>query len=92
MTEPINKEAYLEWKHLPETKLFHQFLKDKRQALMEEWAEGQFQQQTMEQSAVLNSAAMAQAQCLLDLVELADDYISDFYRQKTKGSEDVRAD
>ena len=85
----MDKEDYQEWAGLPLTRQFHQFLRDKRQVLMEEWAEGAFQQQTMEQAAILNSAAMAQAQCLLDLVELEDDYIGNFYRKSNEATGDI---
>ena len=88
----MDKEQYQEWKSHPLTKKFHQFLRDKRQSLMEEWAEGLYQNQSLEQGALLNSAAMGQAQCLLDLAELEDDFIGNFYRQQMKGSQDVHGD
>ena len=82
----MDKEEYLEWRNNPLTKKFHQFLRDKRQDLMEGWAEGNYNLPTSDQAARENSAAMARAQCLLELAELEDDFISDFYRQPTKGN------
>lgn len=85
----MTKEEYEEWRHNPLTIKFHQFLRDKRLELLEGWAEGVYDLPSTEQSIRENSAAMARAQCLLELAELPDDYVSGFYRQSTKGSTDV---
>jgi len=88
----MDKEQYQDWKNHPLTKKYLQFLQDKRQELMEDWAEGKYSLQTTEQSALKTSEAMGRAQCLQDLVELEDDYIGNFYRQQTKGNQDVHED
>ena len=85
----MDREEYAEWKSNPLTTKFHQFLRDKRKELMESWADGNFSHPNMEQAAVLNAAAMGRAQCLAELADLEDDFISNFYRHK--GSDDVPA-
>lgn len=81
----MDSEQYQQWKDHPLTVLFHQFLRDYRLSLMESWAAGALHG---EESLL----AMGRCQQVLDLTELADNYISEFYRQTTKGSEHVPED
>jgi hypothetical protein len=80
----MTAEQYLQWKEHPLTQLFHQFLRDKRMELMEQWAGGVHCTPTAEGTAVLNAAALARAQCLQELADLEDGYISEFYRKPPK--------
>ena len=75
-------DEYQRWKDDPLTVKFHQYLRDYRQDLMERWATGAIR-------APEDLMAMARCQCCLDIVELDDDSISEFYRKTTKGSDDV---
>jgi hypothetical protein len=83
----MDKEEYLEWANHPLTKKFHQFLKDYRQYLMEGWAEGSYNHQSMEVVAMRNSEAVGKALMLETLVKLDDRAISEFYKE----SKDVSA-
>ena len=78
----MTPEQYDQWKNDPLTQLFHQYLRDYRQDLMERWARGAIQSPE-------DLMAMARCQCCLEIVELDDDSIASFYRQTTKGSDDV---
>ena len=71
----MTKEEYEQWKHHPLTQQFHQFLKDYRQSLMEQWATGQF---SMSETG-RNTEMVARAQCLHDLAEMDAEAISQFY-------------
>jgi hypothetical protein len=81
----MNAELYAEWKADPRTLLYMQFLRDYRQSLMEKWANGALQ----DKEALL---AMGRCQLADDLAGLDDDFISEFYRQTKKGSDDVPED
>jgi len=81
----MNAEQYAEWRDDPRTLLYMQFLRDYRQSLMEKWAIGGLQDKE-------ELLAMGRCQLADDLAKLDDDYISEFYRQTTKGSDDVRED
>lgn len=80
----MNAEQYDKWKNDPLTVLFHKYLTDYRQDLMERWANGALQEPE-------STMAMARCQMAHDIVTLDDDSISQFYRQ-TKGSEHVPED
>lgn len=80
----MNREQYEQWRNDPLTVLFHQYLRDYRQSLMERWAAGALKEPE-------STMAMAMCQMALDIVTLDDDSISQFYRQ-TKGSEHVPED
>lgn len=71
----MNKEQYQAWLEYPQTKLFHQFLLDYRQSVMEKWANG-----------VLNDdnalAERATAQFAYLLVNLDDEAIEEFYKNR----------
>ena len=88
----MTKEEWLEWKHHPLTVKYHRYLLDYRQKLMENWAAGSYSQGTMEQMSLLNLQAMSKALLLQDLAELDDDFVSEFYRQERKGSDDAGED
>ena len=66
----MTKEEYLEWKHHPLTKQFHQYLKDYRQQLAEKWAKG-----------VLCDPTHYQVRCKMaqELVDMHEGAISEFY-------------
>lgn len=71
----MNKEEYQLWAEHPQTKQFHQYLKDYREQLMERWANG---------ALVGNDSlmAIARAQMADEIVNLDDDSISLFYRNQ----------
>lgn len=79
-------DEYQRWKDDPLTVKFHQFLRDYRLSLMERWAVGALKDEEL--------LAMGRCQLAQDLVELSDDFVSEFYRQtkEAKGSDDVRED
>lgn len=81
----MNAEQYDQWKNDPLTVLFHQFLTDYRLSLMEQWADGAL---TDPDSRLV---AMGRCQLAKDLVELGDDWISDFYKSM-KGNDHVPED
>jgi hypothetical protein len=56
---------------------FHQFLRDYRLSLMEQWAAGALRDKE-------EMLAMGRCHLALDLVELSDEFISEFYRQPPK--------
>ena len=68
----LTKENYQQWVNHPQTKEFHQYLKDYRKTLMERWAQGKL-------SEVDNLMAIARAQMADDILTLDDDSISQFY-------------
>ena len=71
----MTREEYQQWAEHPQTKQFHQFLLDYRNVVMEKWANGRLN----------GDAAMAErasAQFAFMLVNIADDAISEFYRNK----------
>jgi hypothetical protein len=51
---------------------------------MEKWAKGAYSRQSMEQLALINSEQLGRTLMLNDLCELADDAVSEFYRQTPK--------
>jgi len=69
------KEEYQLWKEHPQTKQFHQYLVDYRAQLMDKWAQGAL---TGNESLM----AIARAQMADEIVNLDDDSISEFYRNK----------
>lgn len=71
----MNTEQYQLWKDHPQTKQFHQYLVDYRAQLMERWAKGAL---TGDDSLM----AIARAQMSDEIVNLDDDSISEFYRNK----------
>ena len=73
----MTKEEYEQWLHNPLTKMFHQYLIDYRQVLMERWANGQIP----EDGTNGNAYMIGQAQCLHDLVGLEPEEISAFYKE-----------
>ena len=77
----MTADEYQRWKDDPLTVKFHQYLTDYRQDLMERWARGAIQSPD-------DLMAVARCQCCLEIVELDDDSISEFYRKTTKGSDD----
>jgi hypothetical protein len=79
----MNVEQFQQWRHDPLTVLFHKYLTDYRQSLMERWAAGKLQEPE-------STMAMGQCQMLLELTSLDDDTIGNFYRQQPKeGSDDA---
>ena len=86
----MTKEDYEQWKHHPLTEAFHQFLRDRRASIMEQWAEGRFCLQEPMAAALTNQDASTRCQVLNELVELDSDFISQFYSKG--GGEDVRKD
>lgn len=81
----MNVEEYQQWASDPLTVKFHQYLRDYRVSLMERWAAGEFRDEE-------NLMAVAKCQMAQEIVTLDDDTISQFYRQTTKGSDDVSED
>jgi hypothetical protein len=81
----MTSDQYQSWKDHPLTQLFHQYLTDYRHDLMERWAQGSIR-------APEDLMAVARCQMAQELTSLDDNTISDFYRQQTKGSDDVRED
>lgn len=78
----MSVDEFQRWKDDPLTIKFRQYLTDYRLDLMERWAQGALR-------APEDMMAMARCQCCDDIVKLGDDTISEFYRQSTKGSDDV---
>jgi hypothetical protein len=74
----MNSEEYQQWASDPLTVKFHQFLRDYRQGLMETWATGNYVSDTH------NAQQIGRAMMLMALCDLADDAISEFYRQPPK--------
>jgi hypothetical protein len=81
----MNVDEYQRWKDDPLTVKFHQYLRDYRTSLMERWAVGSVRDEE-------NLMAVARCQMAEEIVTFDDDTISKFYRQTTKGSDDVRED
>lgn len=81
----MNADEYQRWKDDPLTVKFHQYLRDYRASLMERWAAGGLKDEE-------NLMAVARCQMAEEIVTFDDDTISQFYRQTTKGSDDVRED
>lgn len=79
-------DEYQQWMADPLTVRFHQFMRDYRQSLMDQWATGNYARE------MHNAQQVGRAMMLHELCELADDAIGEFYRQTTKGSDDVRED
>lgn len=69
----MNADQYQLWKEHPQTKQFHQYLKDFRATLMEKWAQGAL-------SPNDNLMAIARAQMADEIVNLGDGDISEFYK------------
>ena len=82
----MTKEDYESWKHNPLTEEFHQFLRDRRDSIMEQWAKGSFCLMDPMAAALTNQDASTRCQVLNELVELESDFISQFY---SKGGSDV---
>ena len=74
----MTTDEYQQWSSDPLTVKFHQFLADYRLSLSERWAQGEFP------GEVQNAQQIGRAMMLADLRNLADDAISEFYRQPTK--------
>lgn len=69
--EAIKPEEWEEWRLNPVTRaLFHHFLPRARLSLMEQWAAGQFQDETEERTLVRNTAALGQIECYERLREI----------------------
>jgi len=68
----LSKEAFQAWRRLPETKLFLQYLMDKRSDLMNDWAEGRIGHTDFD-------ASLAEAMLYKGIAELAFEDIEFFY-------------
>lgn len=77
----LDKEKYQSWVNHPLTQEFHQYLKDYRADLMERWAQGQL-------SGNDDLMAVARAQMAGEIVNLADDAISEFYNERKENVPD----
>lgn len=71
----MTPEQYESWKEHPQTKQFHQYLMDYRSDLMERWAQGKLHGED-------NLMAIARAQQADEIVNLDNDAISVFYRDR----------
>lgn len=78
MRQAMTKEQYEAWAQHPQTKQYHQYLKDYRLGLMEAWAKGALKEPGMEEMA------MARCQMVDDLVTMDSDWIADFYKNQPK--------
>lgn len=85
----MDKNQYQEWSSHPLTKLYHRFLLDYRQKLMEDWAAGNYNHPSVEKSAMHNSTMLGRAVMLQELNDLAEDAISEFYSENRKGDSDA---
>lgn len=79
----MNKDDFTEWRNLPLSQEFFQFLKDYRLELMSRWANGEYSLPEMEASLLKNTEALAKCQCYQDICELDPSYIEDFYKGKS---------
>jgi len=78
----MDSKDYDVWKNHPQTVQFFQYLKDYRLDMMERWAQGGL---VGEDSLM----AIARAQMADEIVNLDDDAISEFYRNRNGEVKDV---
>jgi hypothetical protein len=65
------KEDFEEWKSQPMTQIFfHHLLGEWKESLQDQWSSGLFSRETLEETAVANLQAVAQARLLSELSEL----------------------
>ena len=75
MNQLADKEAMAAWKSHPLTQEYHQYLKDRRSALMELWGRGQQMGPEWQREASLMGA----------LVNLSSDDVAQFYEEEDDG-------
>lgn len=74
------KEQWEEWRVHPVSLEFRQFLKRARLGLMEQWAAGQFQQESRDSILILNAAALGELRAYERLEELDYEQIEETLR------------
>lgn len=72
MREPLTADQFQAWKAQPATRRVLQYLRDYRESLKEEWAEGRVKPEALEE-------CQAKCQVLKDLAELDFSTIEQFY-------------
>jgi hypothetical protein len=86
----VTSDEYQQWASDPLTVKFHQFLRDYRDSLKERWASGDYP------GEMHNAQQIGRTMMLKELCDLADDAISEFYRQPPKvekeESDELRTD
>jgi len=70
----MKQAAFGEWKHHPETKRLHNYLKRISGELMEAWANGQYTTESTEGTAQLNAKAIGKYEAISEILGMEYDY------------------
>lgn len=84
MVQTPEEAQFLLWREHPETVRFFRFLKDKKQEAMESWAKRKFVGDSIEVSVACNAEALGSVAVLQDLLDLTNQDIEDFYRERNE--------
>ena len=76
----LTEEAFQGWKADPVTQDYYKLLREWRAALMEQWAAGQFQQESRDSILILNAAALGELRAYERLEELDYEQIEETLR------------
>ena len=78
----MNIEQFQAWEVHPATQIYMKFLADYRQKIMEDWANGSYNYPSSDATAIRNAEMLGRARMLEELANMAEDCISEFYRNQ----------
>lgn len=70
------------WRDHPTTRKVLEYLKDKREGILEEWALGMFTRPTMDETAQMNSHSIGMAEAINHMMKLNAQEIQAFYMKE----------
>lgn len=82
MALKVTKEEWEDWKAHPVTLVLEAYLKARRQALMEQWAAGQFQNESKDVTQIANQNALSEIHVATEIIELEFEQVSEVLRDE----------
>ena len=70
MAEQVEEQDYKDWLSLPVTRLYLQLLRAWKESIKDQWAKGNFEDNTIEGTAQMNASARGSVAILDQLLEM----------------------
>lgn len=80
--EEMNPEEYQAWLEDPTTQKFRKALRKWQESLKDQWATGQFQNESAQSTAMMNVGAQAQVQIIRQILDMDWPEIENLLRQE----------
>ena len=81
----INQEQFLQWRQHPVTHKVWEFLRERRQLIMEQWANEGYMAKTPEESAVNNALALGSIRLINEMIYIQLGDIDESKRDTPEG-------